>query len=122
MSSENHGRLRNGNPRGDPHAAPRCSAHTRAGGPCRQPAMPNGRCRLHGGHSTGPRTESGRAALAAARTKHGQYGAESRSFLAAIDALLRDAPIRPAGRRGPPRRAWIPGRYNGPYWVPGHWA
>lgn len=22
----------------------------------------------------------------------------------------------------PPPRAWIPGHYEGPYWVPGHWA
>jgi hypothetical protein len=97
MSSESQGPLRNGNPRGDPHASPRCGARTRAGGPCRQPAMPNGRCRLHGGRSTGPRTEAGRAALAAANTKHGGYGAESRGFLAAVDILLRGAPDRCAG-------------------------
>lgn len=92
MSSEQPGPLRNGNPRGNPHAAPRCGAHTRAGDACRQPAMPNGRCRLHGGRSTGPRTEAGRAAVATARTKHGQYDAESRAFLAAINALLRGDP------------------------------
>lgn len=28
-----------------------CGAGTRAGGTCRQPAMKNGRCRLHGGKS-----------------------------------------------------------------------
>lgn len=28
-----------------------CGARTRAGGSCRQPAMKNGRCRLHGGKS-----------------------------------------------------------------------
>jgi hypothetical protein len=56
--------------------------------------MPNGKCRLHGGRSTGPRTEAGRAALAAAQTKHGHYGAEARAFLAAIDALLQGAPAR----------------------------
>ena len=39
-------------------AAPRCGARNRAGGPCRSPAMANGRCRLHGGLSTGaPRGE-----------------------------------------------------------------
>jgi hypothetical protein len=26
-----------------------CGAKTRAGTPCKRPAMPNGRCRLHGG-------------------------------------------------------------------------
>ena len=34
-------------------AAPRCGARTRSGTPCKAPAMPNGRCRLHGGHSRG---------------------------------------------------------------------
>jgi hypothetical protein len=68
------GRLKNGNPPGDLRLAPRCGAKTRAGGGCRQPAMANGRCRLHGGRSTGPRTEAGRARCAAARTRHGLRG------------------------------------------------
>jgi hypothetical protein len=34
-------------------AAPRCGARTRSGRPCRCPAMPNGKCRLHGGASPG---------------------------------------------------------------------
>jgi hypothetical protein len=52
------GSLRNGNQPGDPSVAPRCGARakTRGGKPCRAPAMPNGRCRLHGGLSTGPKT------------------------------------------------------------------
>jgi len=34
--------------------APRCGAHARTTGkPCKSPAMPNGRCRMHGGTSTG---------------------------------------------------------------------
>src|SRR5258705_8326760 len=32
---------------------PRCGARTRAGRVCRCPAMPNGKCRLHGGLSPG---------------------------------------------------------------------
>jgi hypothetical protein len=52
------GRLRNGNPGGDPSKAPRCGAKTRGGSVCRQPAMENGRCRLHSGKSPGaPRGE-----------------------------------------------------------------
>jgi hypothetical protein len=47
------GRLKNGNRAGDPANAPRCGAKTRAGSRCQQPAMPNGRCRLHGGKSPG---------------------------------------------------------------------
>ena len=36
-----------------PYPIPRvyCGARTRVGGSCRQPAMKNGRCRLHGGKS-----------------------------------------------------------------------
>ena len=36
------------------HAAPRCGAHARTTGhSCKSPAMSNGRCRMHGGKSTG---------------------------------------------------------------------
>jgi hypothetical protein len=72
----NRGRLKNGNPSGDYLAAPRCGACTRAGHPCRQPAMTNGRRRFHGGKSTGPRTAAGLAASRAARRTHGGYSAE----------------------------------------------
>lgn len=34
--------------------AKRCGAKTRSGKPCRKWALANGRCRLHGGKSTGP--------------------------------------------------------------------
>lgn len=33
--------------------SPRCEAKTRGGAPCRCPAMPNGKCRIHGGLSPG---------------------------------------------------------------------
>lgn len=39
---------------------PKCGARTRKGSPCQAPSMPNGRCRMHGGLSTGARTEEGR--------------------------------------------------------------
>ncbi len=35
------------------HLSPRCGARTRSGSSCRSPAMPNGRCRMHGGSSPG---------------------------------------------------------------------
>jgi hypothetical protein len=38
--------------------------------------MPNGRCRMHGGKSTGARTPEGTARAAAANLKHGFYTAE----------------------------------------------
>jgi hypothetical protein len=64
------GWLRHGNTPGDPDSAPRCGARTRAGTPCRAPAMKNGRCRMHGGASTGARTAVGRALCGHARRKH----------------------------------------------------
>lgn len=49
-----------------------CNAKTRFGNPCKRIGNPiNGRCHLHGGKSTGPRTEEGRARIAAAQFKHG---------------------------------------------------
>jgi hypothetical protein len=38
--------------------------------------MKNGRCRFHGGKSTGPRTAAGLARSRAARRTHGGYAAE----------------------------------------------
>lgn len=35
-----------------------CGAKTRSGGPCKKTALANGRCRLHGGKSTGPKDPS----------------------------------------------------------------
>jgi hypothetical protein len=62
------------------HASPRRGAHTRACTPCKGPAMPNGRCRMHGGASTGPRTPEGLQRIARDRTVHGAYGAEMREL------------------------------------------
>ena len=69
------------------HASPRCGARTRAGTPCRSPAMPNGRCRMHGGASTGPRTPEGLQRIVKARTVHGAYGAEMRELRRLMRAL-----------------------------------
>jgi hypothetical protein len=57
----------------------RCEARTRKGTPCQRPArLPVGRCRLHGGNSTGPRTEEGLARLTASKIKHGKFTKERR--------------------------------------------
>lgn len=48
---------------------PLCGAKTREGGKCAQRAIPGKRrCRYHGGLSTGPKTEAGKA-----RVRWGQY-------------------------------------------------
>ena len=61
-------------------AGQRCGARTKAGTPCQRPAVKRtGRCARHGGKSTGPRTEEGRARIAAAQTKHGRLTKEKRA-------------------------------------------
>ncbi len=58
----------------------RCGAKTRKGTPCQRPArLPVGRCKLHGGASTGPRTKDGLARLTAAKTTHGKYTKKKRA-------------------------------------------
>ena len=60
---------------------PRCGARTRLGAGCKAPAMPNGRCRMHGGSSTGPRTAEGLARMRKAKTRHGQHAEEMRDLM-----------------------------------------
>ena len=99
----NRGRLKNGNPPGDYMDAPRCGAKTRAGGcSCRQPAMANGRCRFHGGKSTGARTAAGRARCARARRTHGFYCAETVALRREAQTLLRRNRDLLAALRGNP--------------------
>jgi hypothetical protein len=71
--TQQRGWLKNGNPPGDVSTARRCGAKTRRATACQGPAMRNGRCRIHGGLSTGPRTPEGlersrRALTSRART------------------------------------------------------
>ena len=69
--------------------APRCGARTRSAAPCKSPAMPNGRCRMHGG--TSPGAPSGPAN---GMWKHGLRSAEvieRRSHAVASGRALRDA-------------------------------
>lgn len=58
---------------------PRCLALTRRGTECQSPAMPNGRCRLHGGKSPGAPKGNRNA------WKHGGRSAEHRE----VQQLLR---------------------------------
>jgi hypothetical protein len=53
------------------HLSKWCGARTRRGSRCRSPAMPNGRCRMHGGLSPGA-PKGNRNAF-----KHGRYAAEA---------------------------------------------
>jgi hypothetical protein len=71
------GWLKNGNLSGDFSKAARCGAKNRRGTPCQCPAMKNGRCRLHGGLSTGPKTPAGIQRIRQAVTKHGRYSKQA---------------------------------------------
>ena len=76
------GYLKNGNQTGNPNNAPRCGAKRRGTETrCNGPAMANGRCRLHGGLSTGPRTPEGLERSKRGNWKHGEYSQEYRSDL-----------------------------------------
>ena len=65
------------------HLSPRCGARTRNGRPCQSPAMPNGRCRMHGGLSPGA-PKGNKNAL-----KHGHYSAEAISRRRSMAILIR---------------------------------
>jgi hypothetical protein len=91
-SRRNFGRLKNGNPPGDPSKAPRCGAKSkRTQSSCRAPAMPNGRCRLHGGYSTGPKTPDGLERSRVANLKTGEHTAEARAQRREFAEFLRES-------------------------------
>ena len=97
------GQLTNGNRCGDPHTAPRCGAQTRRGTACQAPAMPNGRCRLHGGKSTGPRTVDGLERCRKANWKHGWYSQQSLAERRQVRELMRSSAqlLRELGSEAP---------------------
>lgn len=90
----NRGRLKYGNPSGNPRSSPRCEAKTRSGAPCRGPAMRSRktgrytRCRMHGGASTGPKTPEGLARCGKANFRHGRYTKEMRELTRKYRDLL----------------------------------
>lgn len=55
---------------------PKCGAKTRKRKACQQVAMTNGRCYLHGGKSTGPKTKEGLLRMKQSKIKHGYYTKE----------------------------------------------
>ena len=65
------------------HRSAQCGARTWRGRPCRSPAMPNGRCRMHGGLSPGA-PKGNRNAF-----KHGRYIVETIARRRELAALVR---------------------------------
>jgi uncharacterized protein YjcR len=58
-----------------------CGAKTRNGHPCRTPAMPNGRCRMHGGTNPGAPRGNQNA------FKHGMRSAEQLAWRRLLRAM-----------------------------------
>jgi hypothetical protein len=65
--------------------SPRCGAKTRKGKSCQAPAMKNGRCRMHGGQSTGPPKGTQNA------LKHGYYTRAAIAERKRVSRLIRDS-------------------------------
>ena len=57
--------------------AKKCGAKTRSGKSCKAPAMKNGRCKMHGGKSTGAKTKEGIENIKKANLKSGFYTKEA---------------------------------------------
>ena len=58
-----------------------CGAYARSTGlPCKAKALPNGRCKNHGGMSTGPKTPDGRHAIAKATKQRMASGQQKRAL------------------------------------------
>jgi len=81
----------------------KCGAHARTtGAPCKAKPLQNGRCKLHGGMSTGPKTLEGKQAIGAAtkaRMAAGQLQKAQEGRTRWLDAGGREYLSRLAKRR-----------------------
>ena len=80
----------------------KCGAKTRDGDPCKNWAMPNGRCRMHGGKSTGPRPENrGKSGFKHGATVKRLLNDEERAYFKSIRRQFRrEYPnLPPAGKK-----------------------
>ncbi len=66
------------------HTSARCGARTRRATPCQSPAMPNGRCRMHGGKSPGAPIGNKNA------LKHGECTAMASAERRYVRELIRE--------------------------------
>lgn len=91
-----------------------CGAHARSTGAlCKAKALPNGRCKLHGGMSTGPKTLEGRQAIGAAtklRMSNGQLQKAMEGRKRWLDAGGREHLSR-LGKAWAARARWLKPRH-----------
>lgn len=84
---------------------PRCGAMTRKGTPCQAPAVwlpgepapRNGRCRIHGGLSTGPKTSEGKARIAESNRRRAGKGSTETDAQEGERGATRERPNPAAG-------------------------
>lgn len=77
--------------------AKKCMANTKRNKtPCQAPAMKNGRCRLHGGKSTGARTRKGLKILREVNYRNGRHTVEgiayrklAKQYLSLLDVIFQ---------------------------------
>src|ERR1700736_316167 len=74
------------------HRALKCRARTRSGQPCQAPAMPNGRCRMHGGMSPGAPKSN--------KNAYDLYSAEIVAHRRKVATLLRESRKLVRAQRG----------------------
>lgn len=69
-----------------------CGARARSNNhmPCRRIPMENGRCHLHGGKSTGAKTNNGKLRQKMASWKHGFYSQEARREKSILKKMLKE--------------------------------
>jgi flagellar biosynthesis/type III secretory pathway chaperone len=68
----------------------KCGAITRKGTKCQAPAMKNGRCRMHGGKSTGVKTIEGLEKIKKANFKNGNFTKEKIIERKAFNQMLKE--------------------------------
>jgi hypothetical protein len=73
-----------------PHGDHRCGAKNRKGNPCTAFSMKNGRCRFHGGLSTGPKTKEGKERSRRGNWKHGERSAAVLSMRREANRITRE--------------------------------
>jgi len=84
----------------------RCEAYARStGNPCRAKALANGRCKNHGGLSTGPKTPEGKARIGAA-TRQRMVSGQAQLVQDGFQRWLNNGG-REILRQKALRRAWI---------------
>ena len=89
------------NRRFDLAGLPRCGAKARTTGqPCKRPGtLKNGRCRLHGGRSTGPKTTQGLRRARKGNWKHGYESSPARKTERYVRLAIRIAKAECLGLR-----------------------